>query len=58
MPALQVIVCEIDDNGRQRLLHQELQEREDGVGRERQIRQMLVSAQMKFVDADPPRRRD
>jgi hypothetical protein len=58
MPAIQVTVREIDDNGRQRLLHHDLQEREDGVGRERQIRQMLVGAQMKFIDADPPRRRD
>jgi hypothetical protein len=28
MPAIQITVREIDDNGRQRLLHHDLQERE------------------------------
>jgi hypothetical protein len=47
MAAIQVIVREIGDGGRKRTLHQELRERESGIGQERQIRQMLVGAQMK-----------
>lgn len=49
MPALQVIVRVIDDCGRARVLHQELREREPEFNQDRQIRQMLVGAQIKFM---------